>query len=86
MGPFSGPAERDTSSGQFGFYTMPVPSDAESCAAGCTCGPHVHADVAPDANGWLPSYDVNSATLPDRAQRRLPLLVPVPEDPGALSR
>jgi hypothetical protein len=65
-GPFSGPAERDTSSGQFGFYTMPVPSDAGSCAGGCTYGPHIHADVAPDANGWLLSYDMNSATLSDR--------------------
>jgi hypothetical protein len=30
------------------------------------CGPHIHADVAPDANGWLLSYDVNSAALSGR--------------------
>jgi hypothetical protein len=65
-GPFSAPAERDTSTGQFGFYTMVVPMGAGSCAAGCAYGPHIHADVAATAAGWLLSYDVNSATLADR--------------------
>ena len=29
-------------------------------------GPHIQADVAPDANRWLLSYDVNSAALSGR--------------------
>lgn len=65
-GPYSGPSEQDPSDGEYGFYTMPVPSDAGSCAAGCAYGPHIHADVAEDANGWLLSYDMNSETLADR--------------------
>lgn len=65
-GPFSGPDEQDPSADEFGFYTMVVPSDAGACASGCAYGPHIQADVATDANGWLLSYDLNSATLADR--------------------
>jgi hypothetical protein len=65
-GPFSGPDERDPAAHEFGFYTMVVSSKAGSCAGGCAYGPHIQADVAADADGWLLSYDVNSATLADR--------------------
>lgn len=64
-GPWSGPAEADPSNRQFGFYTPPSPPGCPSNSGGCVYGPHIHADVPADANGYLLSYDVNT-TLKDR--------------------
>jgi hypothetical protein len=64
-GPWSGPSEPDASSKHYGFYTPPSPKCPKK-SGGCVYGPHIQADVAADASGYLLSYDVNS-TFPDRA-------------------
>lgn len=65
-GPWAGPSESDPSNKQYGFYTPPPPPNCPKNSGGCVYGPHIHADVAADARGYLLSYDVNS-TLADRA-------------------
>lgn len=65
-GPWSGPSESDPSTKQYGFYTPASPQPCPSGNGGCVYGPHIQADVAADASGYLLSYDVNT-TLKDRA-------------------